>query len=214
MLQTSRKVAAWVLSVFSDRSPFLMLTLFKTMVRSRLEYCCPVWNPAKISDIEAIESIQRNFTRRINSCKDLNYWEGLKKLKLLSLQRRRERYIIIHTWKIMHGLAPNDIQMQFKENPRLGRKAVVPPLFKKSQQSMSTHYENSFAIKAARLWNILPMEVSSQTAIGSLKNALGNFLNTFPDKPPTKGYTAPNNNSLLKWSLNKGHSDRENGGRI
>ena len=49
----------------------------------------------------------------------------------------------------MHGLAPNDIKMQFKDNPRLGIKAVVPPLFNKSQLSTATHYENSFAVKAA-----------------------------------------------------------------
>ena len=213
MLQTSRKMAAWVLSVFSSRSPFLMLTLFKTMVRSRLEYCCPVWNPAKISDIEAIESIQRNFTRRINSCKDLNYWERLKRLGLLSLQRRRERYIIILTWKIMHGLAPNDIHMQFKDNPRLGRKAVVPPLFNKSQKSTATHYENSFAVKAARLWNILPKEVTSQTTLGGLKETLGNFLDMFPDNPPAKGYTATNNNSLLEWTYCQRPSAGEKGGR-
>ena len=54
MLKTAKKMASWV---FSDRSPFLMLTLFKTMVRSRLEYCCPVWNPSKITDIEAIERL-------------------------------------------------------------------------------------------------------------------------------------------------------------
>ena len=36
MLKTAKKMASWV---FSDRSPFLMLTLFKTMLRSRLEYC-------------------------------------------------------------------------------------------------------------------------------------------------------------------------------
>ena len=53
MLKTAKKMASWVFSVFRDRSPFLMLTLFKTMVRSRLEYCCPVWNPSKITDIEA-----------------------------------------------------------------------------------------------------------------------------------------------------------------
>ena len=74
MLKTAKKMASWVFSVFSDRSPFLMLTLFKTMVRSRLEYCCPVWNPSKITDIEAIENVQRNYTRRILGCQQLDYF--------------------------------------------------------------------------------------------------------------------------------------------
>ena len=203
MLKTAKKMASWVFSVFSDRSPFLMLTLFKTMVRSRLEYCCPVWNPRKITDIEAIENVQRNYTRRILGCQQLDYWDRLKKLDLLSLQRRRERYILIHTWKMANDLAPNDIKMVFKENARHGIKAIVPPLNNKSQRSVATHYENSFGVNAARLWNLLPRQVNSLTALGPFKVSLARFLEMFPDTPPTKGYTAITNNSLLEWNLQK-----------
>ena len=47
-VQGARKMAAWTLSAFRDRSQVVMLTLYKSMVRSKLEYCCPVWNPAKV----------------------------------------------------------------------------------------------------------------------------------------------------------------------
>ena len=87
----------------------VMMTLYKSMVRSKLEYCCPVWSPTKVTEIQKIENVQRAFTRKIVGCKDLAYWERLKKLKLISLQRRRERYCIIHIWKILHDQAPNDL---------------------------------------------------------------------------------------------------------
>ena len=83
-------MAAWVLSVFRDRSTLVMMTLYKTMVRSKLEYCCPVWNPVKITDIQKLENVQRSFTRKFQVCHDLAYWERLKKLKLMSLLRRGE----------------------------------------------------------------------------------------------------------------------------
>ena len=51
-------MASWVLSAFRDRSTLLMLTLYKSMVRSRLEYCCPLWNPVKIGDIQKLENIK------------------------------------------------------------------------------------------------------------------------------------------------------------
>ena len=41
----ARKMSAWVLNVFCDRSYQTMLTLYKSMIRLRLEYCCPLWNP-------------------------------------------------------------------------------------------------------------------------------------------------------------------------
>lgn len=209
MTQDARKMAAWVLSVFRDRSPLLMMTLFKTMVRCKLEYCCPVWNPSKISDIQTIENIQRSFTRRVNSCRDLNYWERLSKLQILSLQRRRERYMIIHVWKILNGKAPNDIEMIF-QTQRLGIKASIPSFNSTSQRSVSSNYDNSFGVKAAKLWNILPKDANSKTDLDCFKVALGNFISKFPDTPPTKGYTAVNNNSLLEWNRQSSYTS---GGR-
>ena len=107
-------MASWVLSAFRDRSTLLMLTLYKSMVRSRLEYCCPLWNPAKMGDIQKLENIQRSFLRRIAGCGQLDYWDRIKKLRIMSLQRRRERYCIIQVWKILNGHAPNDIKIMFK----------------------------------------------------------------------------------------------------
>ena len=50
MASRARKVAAWVLSAFKCRNIITMLTLYKSLVRSHLEYCCPLWNTSKISD--------------------------------------------------------------------------------------------------------------------------------------------------------------------
>ena len=87
-VQGACTMAAWTLSAFRDRSEMVMLMLYKSLVRSKLEYCCPVWNPSKIGDIRKLEDVQRSFTRKITGCKELTYHERLKKLKLLSLQRR------------------------------------------------------------------------------------------------------------------------------
>ena len=95
----ANKMANWVLSVFSDRSKDVLLTLYKSIVRRRLEYSCRVWNPSSMQDIKKLESTQRAFTRYISGCQGLSYWDRLKKLGLMSLHRvhrRRERYVILH----------------------------------------------------------------------------------------------------------------------
>ena len=76
-----------------------MLTLLKSLVIPLLEYCCQLWNPWKAKDIQAIEAIQRTFTYKTT--------EVQNELKLYSLQRRRERCIIIYIWKITQHMVPN-----------------------------------------------------------------------------------------------------------
>ena len=142
MVDNARRIASWVLSVFADRSAKTMLTLYKSMVRSRLEYCCPLWNPLRIGDIQQIEGVQRTLTSKIRGCEKLDYHERLKHLGLFSLQRRRERYIIIHVWKTLNGLFPNDLGLSFRVNKRLGMKANLPALPKNCKEN--NFKENNF----------------------------------------------------------------------
>ena len=111
--EKARKKSAWVFSVFSTRTPLVMLTLFKSMVRSQLEYCCPLWNPIKILDIQELESVQKVFLSRTDagriSCTDgLNFWEMLQHFSLMSLQRRRGRYN--DTWSYTCGRCSMDVR--------------------------------------------------------------------------------------------------------
>ena len=107
--------------------------------------------------------------------------------------------------KIVNDQAPNNIDMSFYSTARLGVRGTVPSYNYKAQKSMSTAYDNSFGVKATRLWNVLPKDVNSQTTLDAFKIAHGGFLKQFPDRPPATGYTPPNSNSLLDWSAAGGH---------
>ena len=169
------------------------------MVRSKLEYCCPVWNPSRVTEIQKLESVQWSFTRKINGCKDTTYWDRLKSLKLMSLQRRRERYCIIHVWKILNNQAPNDVGFEFQHHQRLGMRAKIPSINKRSQLSVRTDYDNTFRVRAAQLWNLLPEKLGREKSLDNFKVGLGSFLDGYPDTAPVPGYTPVNDNSLLSW---------------
>ena len=60
----------WVLRVFQSRERSLELTLLKSLVILKLEYCCQFWKQWKVNDIQAIEAIQRTFTYKVTEVQD------------------------------------------------------------------------------------------------------------------------------------------------
>ena len=132
----------------------------------------------------------------------LNYWERLAHLKLMSLQRRRERYIILMMWKTYHNVVPNSCSIEFVETSRYGTKAVVPSLSKSSSLRNQTLYDSSFAVtvRGSKLWNKVPSEVKAEKTFASFKVSLSKFLALIPDNPPVSGYTCSWSNSLVDYT--------------
>ena len=100
-------LSGWILRTFDTRDYITMVTLFKSIVLSRLDYGSQLWSPFLIKHITQLEKIQRSFTKHITGMNDMPYHERLKSLGLYVLQRRRERYCIIYIWQIIEGLVPN-----------------------------------------------------------------------------------------------------------
>ena len=200
MASKGRAMSAWVFSAFITREKFAMMLLYKSLVRSHLEYCCVLWNPKLVSHIQLLESVQRSFTARIWGLEHLNYWERLKALKLMSLQRRRERYIIIHMWKILNLRCPNDVGISFSSPSRLGIRANIPTLSKVCSQRNQSIYDSSFAVMGPKLWNIIPSCLHQITDQQQFKIQLTTYLNKIPDEPPVPGYCCSNSNSILDWN--------------
>ena len=102
-------------------------------------------------------------------------------------------------WKILNGTISNDLGVQFVSRPRTGFKAVVPPLRSGAPAYHQSLYDNSFAVNGPRLWNCLPPNVNKMGEFDSFKSQLTSLLQRIPDLPPVRGYTTPNNNSILAW---------------
>ena len=124
------QMAGQILRTFRTRESGPMLLLYKALVLPFLEYCCQLWSPKKLNQIRKLESVQRHFTRRIAGTDGMSYSERLKYLKMYSLERRRDRYVVIYVWKIIQGLVPNllgrDKIKYVSTNPRIGRYSLLP----------------------------------------------------------------------------------------
>ena len=188
------KMCGYILRTFITRESEPLLSLFKSLVIPITDYGSMIWNPSKRKDIQAIEKIQRNFTKRIKGLSDLDYYQRLKYLNIYSMERRRERYELLYIFKIIKHQVPN-VGLKWKFFPRRGRELIPPSVAKNSLLSAVTIRRNSFRGKAAYLFNCLPASlrnINIDTPMPTIKRAADKILKNVADEPMLIGYGRSN----------------------
>ena len=186
-----RQIIGFVLRTFKTREILPMMTLWKSLILSRLDYCSQLWSPFKSGEVQKLEGLQRTFTSYLNDIKDSNYWDRLKLLNLYSIERRFERYQIIYIWKIIEQKVPSPTNITCTNmESRTGRKILVNHL-PNTSCSLQTIIYNSPINKSKRLFNILPKELRNITDVSTntFKMYLDRSLSEIPDEPGISGYT-------------------------
>ena len=109
--------------------------------RPLLEYASSTWSPSYITDIIAIESVQRDYTKRIPGCAHLSYADRLSTLKLQSLEHRRLLADLCMVYNILNNnISTNNQQLSV-------------PLVK------SNTHKFFFSSRIISIWNSLPAPV-------------------------------------------------------
>ena len=108
---------------------------------------------------------------------------------MYSIHRRRERYLIIYTWKILENMVPN-VGMQCRAHPRLGRLCGVPYANHRARAAIRNLKNSFISVTGAKLFNTLPKNVRdlSNVNVDTFKRQLDKFLQDLPDEPPIPGY--------------------------
>ena len=196
------KLVGWGLRTFRGRGRHVMLTVLKTLVQPKLDYCSQLWSPGDQTSINKIESVQHNLISRMKDTRlnGLNYWEKLKSLNLYSQQRRRERYQLIFLWKISQGLVSGYDVNFTSSGTRRGRTIIPNEVVQSAPALVRNARENSLGVRGARMFNLLPDNIRTMNTehVDMFKNHLDTFLATIPDEPTMTGLgRAADNNSLL-----------------
>ena len=165
-----------------------MVTFPKATVLPILEYCSQLWNPVKVGQIRAVKSIQRHFTSKIYGIQHLSYWDRLRNLDLYSIERRRERYIVLYVYKIILVLSPNfeDDRLRIKTvyNERRGLSCVLPSVTTSATGRIKTAVEQFFVVRGPMLFNSLPRDIrSNKLGYERFKTRLDEILSKVDDNP-------------------------------
>ena len=159
-----------------------------------------------------LEKLFSDFTSKMPEMRDKDYWTRLSMLKMLSQERRMERYRIISVWKILQGISPNCRVELVPANERLGRRCAVPRLLPGGRAAIQTLREHSFQVNGPRLFNSLPKRLRNmKTSQEEFKESLDAFLETIPDQPrmgslvpaAVDQQTGRQSNSLLAWTAGR-----------
>jgi len=148
------KRANLLLRCFESRNLKSLISAFKIYVRPILEYCSVVWNPCTVKDIITLESVQRQFTKRLPGMNAATYPQRLAKLELESLELRRIRADLLFTYKLVFGIIDLKLSDFFISNfHRLSRRhqyqLYLPPCKKGIRF-------NSYPYRVLHVWNNLP----------------------------------------------------------
>ena len=153
------------------------------------------------------------FTYKITEVQHLKYWERLHELKLYSLQRRREHYIIIYIWKITQHMVPNidgtmGHKIKTRKYPRHGTQCNIQyPTNRNPAQSLQ---ENAITELGPPLYNSL-LKYLRDIEVLKLKNSnlrSTNFWSSFlmspncPTMSPRQEAIASSTSSLIWGSRN------------
>ena len=151
-----------LLRTFTTREKEPKIKMFNAYIKSKLEYCCIVWSPYEQEYINELENIQRIFTRKIDGMEELNYHEILKKLKMYSLEKRRDRYLIIYGWQQIESIKENVLRLEISErNSSRSIKSGQLPYYgldgrKRILPSEKTKILQCPAMKIERAFNCMP----------------------------------------------------------
>ena len=242
VVQGAQTLSAWALRTFKTRETGPMLVLYKGLVRSKTEYASVLWSPTKAHNIGKLESVQRRFTSKFAMFRRFNedtgftechcdYWERLQRLKLLSLERRRERYTILYMVKIHLSIVP-DLGILSTVQNRTQTK-YLHKYNKKAPTAARSLRAASFFYLGPTLYNLLPEDLRTPAPLtmtdedkkalqARLKHRIDKWLELIPDEP-TAGrlQRAASKNTLQsqlalhgrdvarKWKIVKAKLDKE-----
>ena len=154
-----------------DRDAFILL--YKSMVRSHLEFSNSVWSPYRVGLTERIEKVQKRATKLVPACKGLTYTERLRVLGIPTLKYRRCRGDMIETYKILHAVYDNAVSPVLTLSHDSITRGNTWKLVKNFSRYDMRKYV--FTQRIINIWNSLPVHVANSSSINSFKNNLDRF---------------------------------------
>lgn len=177
VVNRSNRLVGLIKRTFKSIDKNSFLTVYKSLIRSVLDYGGGVYYPYTKKNIQLIENVQRRSTRIVPELKGLSYSERLQSLKLPTMYYRRKRYDLIQLYKIVHGYEDIKPEKFFEFNDNCTRGHIFRIIKPRSQKNLRL---NSFPVRCINKWNMLSEEIVCSDTVMKFKMRLDKELE--PDR--------------------------------
>ena len=172
----ARKALFGLRAALCSRDKEVLIPLYRSVVRTHMEYCVQAWAPYRKKDIDRIEKVQRLATRMVKGTKGMSYEDRLRQLKLFSMRRRRLRGDLIEAFRQI----------------KMGHLRLLQPTRARALRGHEYHLEIRrsrldvrkffFTNRVRKYWNRLPKRLVKLNSIQEFKKALDRVWETiFPE---------------------------------
>ena len=172
-VNTAFKMLGIINRNFKNLDTFSFLLLYKSIVRSHIEFAHSVWNPYKISLINDLEKVQKRATKMVRSCKNMHYMDRLKFLQLPTLKYRRLRGDMIEVYKIINNIYDSAVVPSLVRNYNTRTRGNSCKLL--VERCKYDLRKFSFCNRIISVWNSLSENVVTSPTVNSFKNNLDKF---------------------------------------
>ena len=77
--------------------------MWRNYISGLLDYDSQIWSPVEKSKVSSIEQLLRSYTANTIGMEIYNYWDRLKIMGMMSIQRRFQRYKGVISMEGNHG---------------------------------------------------------------------------------------------------------------
>ena len=163
------------------RSKMVLLSLYKSLVRPHLEYCCPGWSPQYEKDKALLERVQHRFFRMVPGLSELSYEERLQ-LRIWSSEERRNKADLIEVFNISRGLSKIPFNTFFEVSQDSRTRGNVLKMVKHRQRlDIRKHFFAERAVNRRNKQHRLSQKAVEQQSLNGFKNELTRLGNAQMD---------------------------------
>lgn len=150
---------------------------FNVMIIPFLTYCLTSWAQASSTTLKSIQILHKQALKVLdNKPKSYHHCAILTKHSLLSWDNLIKFFNISLVFKVFHNMAPPPLREFIKQNTSSRQTRSVERGDCVISYRKSSFSQSAFSIKAAHLWNALPLYIRTTKTCHSFKLSLKNWL--------------------------------------